>query len=499
MIPIYFRLDAFFCSHTNQFIILVSFLNFNRYTKNHLLSLTLNNPIMQLRSLLFIFILSFSFYTNAQDSGAKMKPKEVKLLVDSISAALKRWYIYPDKAELISQTIKEKYKTGAYDKLTNRRELADMLHSDIQKIHHDGHMRVMYAPDFAEDLITVLPDSLQKKGMEEDLNNDRLHNFHFTKTEVMPGNIGYVRWDGFVGWTKEAQPTYDAAFKFVSNAKALILDMRYNGGGSPETVNALLDYFFTKRLPMNHIIDHRHDTTKHYTDPSVTSFKLGMPVYVLTSKRTFSGAEDFTYAMKVAKRATIVGDTTGGGAHPTGPVPLGQGFVLNIPNARSYHELTGTNWEGTGVYPDVYVKGDQALEKAQLMIFKDLLAKAANGEQKQQLQGQITAFENKMTLLQNGALNFTNQQLQKFCGEYKPIPGPGASPNSIMILLKGNNLYRNIPFPPDWKLIPISNTRFLYDNDDANRYMEFTIDKDGNPSGLTIYYTDRNFSYEKVK
>lgn len=259
------------------------------------------------------------------------------------------------------------------------------------------------------------------------LSEERSRNFYFTKTEIMPNNIGYVRWDGFVGNTKEAQPTYDAAFKFASNAKALIIDMRYNGGGSPETVNALLNYFFDKKLPMNHIIDHKHDTVKHYTNPSITTFKLNMPVYILTGKRTFSGAEDFTYAMKVAKRATIVGYTTGGGAHPTGPAPLGQGFVLNIPNARSYHEVTGTNWEGTGVYPDVHVKGEQALEKAQLLIFKDLLDKASSAEEKQQVQCQITVFENKLTLVQNGSINFTNTELQRFCGEYKPIPGPGSS------------------------------------------------------------------------
>ena len=156
---------------------------------------------------------------------------------------------------------------------------------------------------------------------------------------------------------------------------------------------------------MNHIINHMHDTVKNYSNPTVTTFKLNMPVYVLTARRTFSGAEDFTYAMKFAKRAIIVGDTTGGGAHPTGPAPLGQGFVLNIPNARSYHEVTGTNWEGTGVYPDVYVKGEQALEKAQQLIFKDLLTKANNDIEKREAQCQITAFENKLTLSQNGALN----------------------------------------------------------------------------------------------
>jgi len=455
---------------------------------------------MRLQSKLLILFFLLSLYAKSQVDGPKMTSKEIKLLVDSLSAALKRWYIYPEKANLISKTVKERYKAGGFDKLATRREVAEVIHFDIQKVHHDGHMRLMYFPDFEKQLLTVLPDSLRKQEEDENLKVEQARNFYFVKTEILPGNIGYVRWDGFVGWTREALPTYDAAFRFVSNSKALIIDMRYNGGGSPETVNAMLNYFFDKKLPMNHIIDHKGDTVKYYTNPAGTTFKLIMPVYVLTAKNTFSGAEDFTYALKYANRAAIVGDTTGGGAHPTGPAPLGQGFVLNIPNARSYHEVTGTNWEGTGVYPDVPVKGEQALEKTQLLIFKSLLTKASNDQEKRQIQCQIIVFENKLKLAQNGPRNLTNPELQKFCGEYKPIPGPGASPNSISIILKGSNLFRSIPYPPDWKLIPIGDTRFLYDNDDANRYMDFILNKEGNPTGLTIFYIDgKTFSYEKSK
>lgn len=450
--------------------------------------------------LLFLSDFLFTFGLQAQDNGAKMTSKEIKLLVDSLSLALKRWYIYPEKAELISKTIGSKYKSGAYDKMANRRELADMIHTDIQKVHHDGHMRVMYFPDFEKRLLTVLPDSLQKREEENDLKDKQARNFYFVKTEILPSDIGYIRWDGFVGWTKEAQPTYDAAFKFVSNAKALIIDMRYNGGGSPETVNAMLNYFFDKRLPMNHIIDHKRDTVKHYTDPAATTFKLNMPVYVLTAKNTFSGAEDFTYALKYAKRATIVGDTTGGGAHPTGPAPLGQGFVLNIPNARSYHETTGTNWEGTGVYPDVYVKSEQALERSQLLIFKDMLAKAEGDNAKKLLQWQIYATENKMAYagqLLTDSVSFTKEQLQKLCGQYA-----GRAPNqsSVTILIKQAHLYIhfNSINTPDLRLTPIGGNRFYY-GDDSGRALDFVMDKDGNVTGITNTRANGTNVFDKLK
>lgn len=449
----------------------------------------------------FAIILCCFISAHAQDPVSKISQKEIKMLIDSVSFSLNHYYIYPDKAALIEKTLRNNYKNGDYKKVRDQMELANTLQADIQKVHKDKHMRVFYAPQFAEQLLTKLPDSLVKKEEEMELKNMRSHNFYFVKTEVLPGNIGYLRWDGFVGPTMVAKPTFENAFQFVSNTNALIIDMRYNGGGSPETVNAMLNYFFDKKLPMNHIIDHKNDTVKHYTEPAATNFKLKMPVYVLTARRTFSGAEDFTYAMKYAKRATIIGDTTGGGAHPTGPCTLGQGFVLNIPFARSYHETTKTNWEGTGVYPDIVVTSELSLEKAQAMIFKECLAKAEEGEKKM-LECELNVAENKLKLaeLSNaGQIIFTREDLLKFCGEFISKPVPGASPYPLTMIVKGDHLYRHIAMPPDWKLIPVSNTRFVYDNDEYNRYMEFTFDNDGKVSGLTIYRYDGVYPYDRVK
>ena len=114
--------------------------------------------------------------------------------------------------------------------------------------------------------------------------------------------------------------------------------------------------------------------------------KLSMPVYILTSKRTVSAAEDFTYAMQVNKRATIIGEATGGGAHPTGPVYIGQNFVVDIPFARSINHITKTDWEGTGVRPDVSVSDEMALVKAQELILTARLVSAKTDQEKKQAQ-----------------------------------------------------------------------------------------------------------------
>jgi hypothetical protein len=451
-----------------------------------------------MKKYLLILVAPFLLSAQGPNPDKLMSQKEIKMLIDSISLNLKKYYIYPDKAALIEKTLKENHKNGAYKKLKTPMDVANTLHTDIRKAHYDGHMRLMYFPDFEKKLVTVLPDSLQKKEAEKELQEVRSRNFYFVKTEILPADIAYIRWDGFVGQTQEAKPTFESAFQFVCNAKALIIDMRYNGGGSPETVNAMLNYFFDKRLPMNHIIGHMHDTNKHYTDPALTSFKLKMPVYILTCKNTFSGAEDFTYAMKVAKRATIVGDTTGGGAHPTGPCTLGQGFVLNIPDARSWHELTNTNWEGTGIYPDIYADEDQALIKAKMLIYKDMLAKAQPDE-KNYYQWFPYAEENKLLLakqMASDSVKYSLEQLQQLCGKYVNQKQNG----SVNILLKGTALYIhfNDNPSPDQRLIPVGNNRFAY-NEDVGRALDFAFDKEGKVVGITNVRVNGVNVFNKVK
>lgn len=311
---------------------------------------------INIRSILILLQIVSSIYLQAQDAGPKLNQKQIGVLVDSVSKALNRWYIFPDKAALVEKTLKANYKKGVYNNANTSQELTMFLNTDIQATHKDKHLAVRYNPQMEKHLMTSTPDSIIKMEEEMMLQDDRARNFDFIKVEKLPGNIGYIRWDGFAGNLPEVTPIMDGAFRFVANTKALIIDMRYNGGGSPETVLAMENYFFDKKIPMTHIIDFKKDTLKQYTDPNKTTFKLKMPVYILTSKWTFSGAEDFTYGMKHSKRAIVVGDTSGGGAHPTDGFLVGQGFIANVPVARSYSEYTKTDWEGTGVYPDIAIK-----------------------------------------------------------------------------------------------------------------------------------------------
>src|SRR5262249_22574655 len=112
----------------------------------------------------------------------------------------------------------------------------------------------------------------------------------------------------------------------------------------------------------------------------------GKPVYVLTSARTFSGAEEFAYNLQSRKRATIVGETTGGGAHPGGVRPINDHFAMFVPTGRAINPVTGTNWEGTGVKPDVAVRADEALETAHALAVKTVLAGTKDEEARRLIQ-----------------------------------------------------------------------------------------------------------------
>gem|GEM_PF-389790 len=427
---------------------------------------------MKLLPLLLLLFMKPCF-VHAQDSE-KMNPKEIKLLIDSLGNALNRLYIYPDQAALMVQNIKKNYKKGMYNTIKDRSELCFRLINDLKQVHKDDHLSMVYDPEFASSLETPMSDEAKQQNFEADLKNHRESNFSFIKTEILPGNIGYLRWDGFSWFIEEAKPTFNAAFQFVGNCKALIIDMRNNGGGSPQMVLQTASYFFEQKTRWNDIVDRNMDTVKGWTDPSVSNFKLNMPVYILTSKYTFSGAEDFTYGMQQVKRATIVGDTTGGGAHPTGSFSIGQGFILDIPTHRSPNIISKTDWEGTGVRPDFAVSSEEALQQAQKLIFTDFLSKTTDERERRMLQWNLTSLENRSLLtkqLQEGTIKLTNEVLLSYCGEYHPSE-PNTGIPVMTIVLKDNNLYRRYEGSQDLLLIPISSTKFVY-TDDSGRTMDF--------------------------
>ena len=184
----------------------------------------------------------------------------------------------------------------------------------------------------------------------------------------LDGDIGYVEVTSFAPHVAEVRDEVRAKMSAVADARALIFDLRENGGGLPETVAFLTSYVGSKE-PVQLGSTYKRATNKTeelFTDPSVPGSTFGSekPVYVLTSHYTFSAPESFAYDLQARKRAIIVGEKTGGGADAGDVVSLGHGFSAFIPDTRVIHPVTKTDWEGVGVKPDVEVPADKALETA---------------------------------------------------------------------------------------------------------------------------------------
>src|SRR5579875_2504584 len=194
----------------------------------------------------------------------------------------------------------------------------------------------------------------------------RLRNFGIRRVERLDGNVGYIdlRW---VAMPAAAGPAIAAAMELVAGTYALVIDLRRNGGGSPDGVAFWCSYLLDEKP--THLNDIFHadtgETRQFWALPYLPGDRyLDRPVYLLTSGRTFSGGEDLCYTLQAFGRAQVVGETTGGGAHPTRPFPVSAAVHIAVPFARSVSPVTGTNWQGTGVVPDIPVPEAEAYDVA---------------------------------------------------------------------------------------------------------------------------------------
>jgi C-terminal processing protease CtpA/Prc len=214
----------------------------------------------------------------------------------------------------------------------------------------------------------------------------------------MPGNVGYIKFNAFVD-TELGADTVASAMNFVGNTDFLIFDLRDNGGGDPAMVKLICSYLFgDKSVHLNDLYWRKGDKTEEFwTLPNVPGKKfLDKDVYILTSNRTFSGGEEFTYNLKNLKRATIIGETTGGGAHPGGFERLSDHFGAFIPIGRAISPITKTNWEGTGVEPDIKVPSDQALKTAFLLALNKAMDKTKDDNLKTNLKNVIERTQKEL-------------------------------------------------------------------------------------------------------
>jgi C-terminal processing protease CtpA/Prc len=318
-------------------------------------------------------------------------------LLDSLGKVLNRNYVYPDTAVVMISSILQKHRNQGYNDINEARQFANQVTKDVKTVFNDNHLSVRFDPDL-EKRIRAFEATRQKD--QSDFVKEKAQNFFFRKAEILKGNIGYVVFTNFADTNALSRKTVHAAFQFIANTDALILDLRNNFGGRGTMAKEITAYFFDKPQLTGRSFNRIHNKwTEDWVggQPAITrDVYLTMPIYILTSERTFSAAEGLAYNLKHLKNAVIVGDTTRGGAHSTRSFALGNGFVGFIPFSRGGHIVTKTDWEGTGVIPNVPIKEERSLFKAQELILKNKLAVASDTTEKLKLQWLVNDLYSKV-------------------------------------------------------------------------------------------------------
>jgi hypothetical protein len=314
-------------------------------------------------------------------------------VIESLISTLNQLYVDPAKAALIERALRAQLAKGGFDGVDSAEQLARRLSEDLQSLVHDRHLEVRYfqAP------IPVPPageeDSPEDKAAYL-VERTRL-NFGFETVGRLKCNLGYIDLHEF-GRPGQVASRIEAAMTLVGDTRALVIDLRRMRGGDPETVMMMASYLFDQPTHLNDIYWREGDRIEsRWTTAQVTGRRYGAsrPVAILTSADTFSAGEDFAYALKHAGRAVLIGETTGGGAHPGSPRRLTAHFMMNVPTGRAINPVTQTDWEGVGVVPDIAVPAKKALDAGQVHLLKNLLGAEADPEWRRRMTSCLKELE----------------------------------------------------------------------------------------------------------
>ncbi|KAA5543453.1 S41 family peptidase [Adhaeribacter rhizoryzae] len=434
--------------------------------------------------LCFLFLFVIICIGKAQTNQPPVTATEQQAAIDTIAQLLNRNYVFPEMAKAMAGFLSTNLKQGVYASITDPALFSERLTSDLQSISKDKHIRVRLNPVFIKEV-----KARQLQGADGDkfaptmLEQWKTDNYGFKEVKILEGNIGYIDLRNFFP-PQFAGETAVAAMNFVGNSKALIIDLRKNSGGWPAMIQLVSSYLFgAEPVHLNNFYFRpTNANTQTWTLPHVTGKRRpDMDVYVLTSKSTFSAAEEFTYNLKNLKRATVIGETTGGGANPGGDEIVNDRFTVFVPSGRAINPITGTNWEGTGVRPDIEVAASEAFFTAQQKALEKLAQKEAGNAHS------IYPWLLASLQVKQKPVKVEEKQLKEYAGTYGPKT----------ITQEGDRLFFPVTRLRQAVLIPMGGD--LFDVDENLFRVQF-IREAGKVTGLRIKNYNGNIeNYKKEK
>jgi hypothetical protein len=306
------------------------------------------------------FLIGFCFTLQAQEEA--LSPAFKEAAIGELSKLMNDFYIFPEVAKTTSEHLNSQLAAGHFNQFKILASFSEALTTEAQSINKDKHLLIRPSrPMEAKENST---EGMFERHMYQ-MAFDRSNAGGFKAAKKLEGNVGYFDIRSFANlWAGKAYT--DSYMQLVSTSDALIIDLRKNGGGDPAMVQYLCSYFFDKKVHLNSLYYREGDRTQEYwTLDKVDGEKMpDIPLFVLTSEKTFSGAEEFSYNMQTQKRATLVGETTGGGANPVRFLRINEQIEVYMPIGKAINPITKTNWEGVGVIPEIKTAAKDALTKA---------------------------------------------------------------------------------------------------------------------------------------
>lgn len=338
-----------------------------------------------MRVLLIAACLSMAAPALAQTPATAPTPRETAA---AVAEAVRSRYFDPAKGDEIADALEAEAARGAYDGLTTPQDLASALTQQLKP--SDAHFVVVWDPQAPAAAPPRRPEGApppqpraRPVGAAPVANPAEARgNYGFREARILPGNVGYFEMASFANIRFDnpddpARRRADAVLQFLSGTDAVIIDLRQNGGGAPSMVGYLVSAFVGPDADVYNVFHSRQGTTREAPAVFHPAPRTDVPVYILTSGRTGSAGEALPYTLQAARRATIVGEASGGAANPGGMVPVGGRFAVFVSGGSPRNPITGRNWEGTGVVPDVAVPWDQALDRAHALALEGIVSRDA--------------------------------------------------------------------------------------------------------------------------
>ncbi len=424
------------------------------------------------------FILIFLSVTaspqTAEKTDGAINAATRKLVVEKVSALLMKNYISAEVAEKIARQLQVNIKSGKYDKFNDPKEFAQAINTDLAEIGKDRHFYFAFDPQ-TYDKLTGKKVEAASGNAEDDLRKERYQNFGLRKVERLTGNIGYLELlsnSSYAG--SEAGDAIVGAMNFIANTDAVIIDVRKNPGGSGQ-INQLIGSYFFEPGEDKWLISNRNRSRgtfkQEWTLPYVPGKRMPKTdLYILIGPDTGSAAEGLAYTLQTLKRAVVVGEPSYGGANSGDLVAVEVGFVFFLPTGQTVSPITNSNWDGTGVQPDVRVKPELALLKAQALILSKIAGKETDPAKIEEAKWFSQEYNAEIA-----PVVVAPNILKSYEGKF----------GQRTITFENGELYHQREGRPKYKLVALEESLFRI-NGVENYHLQFNKDSEGKINKITV-------------